>query len=182
MTERQVKWSLDADIVIDYTTNPPNVSFLNVDKLSRKAIIKHILVFFFLSFVICFAIFAIISFPSLHMFLLTVVALTFFFSVYFYGQVALFANLRFMRFYLKFKTRKPRRQVTITNPEGTVRYHTTRSDPLIDLEYDGDLREHLTKVTFFKEKSDKKNRVHTIKELAITFNGKTNGILTIKDY
>ena len=91
----------------------------------------------------------------------------------------------FRKLYFKWRTRTLHKKVIIQNPEGVIRYVTRELDPLIDLEYDENVRKNLLTVEL--KKIPKKGRFDSRgkrgkNELTITLSGKTKGELVIKEY
>lgn len=91
------------------------------------------------------------------------------------SDIPLVRNLVF-----RIRTRRVRRQISITNPEGSVVYRTRSSSPLIDLEYSGNIDQLLDTVTLIKDKP--KGKLKGTKALTIRLSGKAQGTLTIKEY
>lgn len=185
ISEKHDEWSESADILIDYTQKPAGITFLNKKKITIKTFVKLLLYAFLLTSLFSILIFS--STSSLFLYLLTVGVGTFAGYASLVVMVLLFTNTRWMRFYVSTKTRNPRREITIRNPEGTIKYRTLRAPPLIDLEYDGNVRDHLQSATLFTLKERTKlffGKIpgSRIQELTVTLQGRAEGTLTIKEY
>jgi len=185
INEKHDEWAESADIVIDYTQKPANITFLNKKKITVKTFAKLLLYALLLTFLFSILIFA--STSSLSLFLVSLGAGTFGAYACLVVTLLLFTNTRWMRFYVSTKTRNPRREITIRNPEGTIKYRTLRAAPLIDLEYDGNVRDHLQRATLFTLKERTKlffGRIPgpQIQELTVTLKSRAEGTLTIKEY
>lgn len=185
ISEKHDEWSESADIMIDYTQKPADIIFLNKKKITIKTFVRLLSYALLLSFMCSILLFS--STSSLFLFLLTFGAGTFGGYIFLVVMLLLFTNTRWMRFYISTKTRNPRREITIRNPEGTIKYRTLRAPSLIDLEYDGNVRDHLQKATLFTLKERTKlffGRIpgNRIQELTVTLQSRAEGTLTIKEY
>jgi len=180
MSEKHLKWATSADITIDYSVSPPNISFSKVHEFNVKSVI------FITGLSIIFAVgtFIVTSMPSSGQLRFPMALhfsfIVFLFSFAFFISVSLaFMNDRIMRIYLAMKTKSSRREIHLQNPEGTVEYITLRD--LLDIEYSEDVRKALSKVTLIQLK--RKNWLSTSKnKLTLTFNRRTSGDLVIKEY
>jgi len=176
------KWVVDSDITIDYKNM--RINFTNELKLFGK---KYVLALFGASVVICMTMFLVCyminvdvlqawwSFPCLIAFLFVYLIVT---------EMPLASGSQFWRnFYFKIKTKKPKRQVTIQNPDTKIEYLTKSSNPLVDLEYDEDIRKKLTTTEMKKIIVKKRWKFRwTLTMLTINLSGKTKGELVIKEY
>jgi hypothetical protein len=103
------------------------------------------------------------------------------------GYELSFSSDRFIEWYVKIRTRprSMKRKVTITNPEKEVVFFTRRLNPIIDLEYDDDVRNKLSKVTVKDVVINKENKLKKLtlgSEMKILFKGKPFGELIIREY
>jgi len=174
MPEEHLKWSLDADIEIDYTQNPAKIKFTNVKRIDAKYVMR------------CFA-YSLIITLSLYLLGIWINPLNanmdyayIFILIFFYFFLssiiftACFSSKIIMHLYLKLMTWKVRRFVTITNPTDTIIYRTRRNR-ILDIAYDGNIRSHLVKASLAK--TNPKGY-----ELTIVLNQGACGKLTIKEY
>ena len=99
----------------------------------------------------------------------------------FYGSDLLSQNSRYFNWHMKHACRHTIQEICISNPEGVIKYKTVSGNPLIDLEMDEDVRNHMLTASLVKLKKKKweHRRVH---ELTIRLNGRAEGILMIKEY
>jgi hypothetical protein len=170
----------DADVIVDYEKK--SVEFTNKKNLSVKS---NIVMSVSLSLI------AIWLFMTNEV---EISALQFFLST---ALVIIFANLILLspalysigfirKILFQFRLKKVYKEVTIQNPYQEVKYFTRSLTPLIDIEYDEEVRKHLKSATLI-ERPPKKIffnllTVNKGKDLTILLEGNPKGILTIKEY
>ena len=185
--QKTEKWVLDCDISVDYKNK--NIRFSHKEKLfSWKTLFmfaEYSLCFTTIMFIILLAVG--VDFPYIELYPLTFFGMFFGFILFFFlGALPFALEIEFFRnLYFKLRTRTLLKKVIIQNPEGIIKYATRELDPLIDLEYDENVRKNLLTVELKKipKKGRFDSRGKTGKnELIITLSGKTKGELVIKEY
>lgn len=173
--EKVKKWSVDADIRVDYTENGARASFWNNKPVSREIIKKTIIALllipptFFLYWYHFVEIAAVVVVIVVGLILLSIGELVYY---------AAFSSPRFTRFYLKRITKKPTCKVVIHNPDHEVKYTTNSLGCVLDIEYDDSVRSKLVTASLVGRKLQSQE----VKELTILLDGKAEGELVIKEY
>ena len=178
------KWVIDSDISVDYRNK--TIEFSNeVRAFEKKQLLKSLVGYAIMSVVIFFVCFVasdyVLPIEALLWFLPAGIGM-FFILMSVFNLFTASGNTKLRNFYFKFR-KGVRKQVTILNPDTKVEYLTRNGMPLIDLEYDEDIRKKLTTVEMKKiviNKGKRFKRIGTL--LTINLSGKTEGELVIKEY
>jgi len=157
------RWAVDADIVIDFQRK--QVAFQNEKNLFRD--IKGLIVLSAQA-IFLFALF-LLPFGFLESFGVAVGWICFSLLT----ELSLgFQPLRSLYFKMK---RRPRRQLTIQNPEGSLKYETRSGMPFFDLEFPRSVGKQLQTVSLLK--NSRKTSL-----LKVEILGKASGDLVIKEF
>ena len=180
--ERWGRGLTDADIYIDL--NKMAIRFDNVQKFKLSQYLRGIIVLSLLTLLLIF----LIDFHD-HNFDLSYGSYCLSFPTVMVGWIIITSPMVLMLFssrirdlYFILRTRKTQREITILNPEGEITFVTRSSNPLIDLEYDDDVRAGMKEVSLTKREKKGKLLKRRINVLRIQFNRKTRGQLIIKEY
>lgn len=184
--EKSERWLADADIIVDYRNM--RIEFTNKESIFSKNFLKATLkISLLLSTMLCILLIfvSLTSDSPAAAFLLTswipafYLVCLFGLFIFYYACALIFQSFHFRNLYYRIKCRRARRTTIIPNPSGCIKMILKSSEPLIDLEYDAEVRKALKIVMLTKVKA---GRFRREMHLNITLEGNPQGELVIKEY
>jgi len=162
------RWRLDADIIVDFQVR--QVKFKNEKRFfdGRELATK-----IGLSLAVFLPLILSGGEPASCLGVLAVFLFFFFLYPYLYPLIIGVGPLRTL--YFRIGKKRPSRQITLRNPEGTVEFETDSAMPFFDLEFPKRLGKQLQRVSLLKK--DRRTKI-----LKLEILGKASGDLVIKEF